>query len=345
VADDTTARDTPAYRLHLMLIREPGILTRQEEADLRALIKEHGEMRAKLAKLGDKAVKRLAKQMADQSRIKALSIRNGVATLEMDEARELCAAYVGAARTMLTGAENYSETRVDFAVKVAESPERYVLTVQRAEAERDQLRAQLADVGEIKRQWGTGADASNVNYRDTESGVREFAAERGTPVFTRQLYAGSWQDADVVPHADLGRLFAALVGVDDATPCLTPGAQYAIAIHHDRVQVVVTGTGFQTPQTETDARLLEDRLHDAVEAVLARHWDSPADATPNADLDRLAVDQGVKPVTSVDQLTAPEDERLSDEEFAAWTSAWQCTAPCCSEGAVEQGDGEGGNGD
>ena len=118
----------------------------------RELLAEVERLWSERDKLGRKAVKRLAKQMADESRIKALNIRNGVAELEMDEARELCAAYVGAARAMLTGAENYSETRVDFEVKVAESPERYVLTVQRAgkltphearqqaEAERDEAR-------------------------------------------------------------------------------------------------------------------------------------------------------------------------------------------------------------
>ena len=63
-----------------------------------------------------------------------------------------------------------------------------------------------------------------------------------------------------------------------STSCLTSGAQYTVAIRHDRVEVVVTGYGFQTPQTETEARLLEDCLHNAVEAVLARYWANPADA-------------------------------------------------------------------
>jgi len=58
----------------------------------------------------------------------------------------------------------------------------------------------------------------------------------------------------------------------------------------------------------------------------------------HAALEHLAAEQGVKPVTSIDQLTAPENERLSDEEFAEWTSAWECKAPCCSEAEVGQRD-------
>lgn len=62
--------------------------------------------------------------------------------------------------------------------------------------ERDEARAYLVRIREAGREWGTGADASCVNYRDTEDGVRGFAAERGTPVFTRQLYVGPWREAE-----------------------------------------------------------------------------------------------------------------------------------------------------
>lgn len=62
-----------------------------------------------------------------------------------------------------------------------------------------------------------------------------------------------------------------------STRCLTPGAQYAITIDHDRVQVIVTGNGLQAPQAETEAELLEDCLHNAVEVVLARYWGAPVD--------------------------------------------------------------------
>jgi hypothetical protein len=59
-------------------------------------------------------------------------------------------------------------------------------------------------------------------------------------------------------------------------------------------------------------------------------------------LERAADEQGVRLPVDIGKLTAGADLQLTDEEFAEWTSAWQCTAPCCSEDVVEQGDGGGG---
>lgn len=96
--------------------------------------------------------------------------------------------------------------------------------------------------------------------------------------FTHMTLAKAYDDAlehlESDYHAERVQELAGEAGqARAATRCLTSGAQYAIDISHDRVQIAVTGEGFQTPQTETDARLLEDRLHNAVEAVLAQHWD------------------------------------------------------------------------
>jgi hypothetical protein len=77
--------------------------------------------------------------------------------------------------------------------------------------------------------------------------------------------------------------------------------------------------------------------------IYAGPW-REANATPPTVLERAADEQGVRLPVDIGKLTAGADLQLTDEEFAEWTSAWQCTAPCCSEDAVEQGDG-GGAGD
>lgn len=89
---------------------------------------------AALGVFGDDAQEKLLADMMERTRIRDLQFRGGV-DMDIDSARELTSAWVAAARAMLGEAPNYSETPVEFEVKVAESPERYVyvLTVQRAE--------------------------------------------------------------------------------------------------------------------------------------------------------------------------------------------------------------------
>ena len=110
---------------------------------------------AALGVFDDEAQQRLIDDMMERTRIRDLDFRNGV-NLEIQAAREVASLYVAAARTMLGDAENYSETPVSFTVKVAESPEEYVLIVQRAgkltphearkraETERDAALAEVA---------------------------------------------------------------------------------------------------------------------------------------------------------------------------------------------------------
>jgi len=66
----------------------------------------------------------------DETGIRAMDFRNGV-QMELEPARELLAAQVAAARAMLGDAPNYSETKLEWDVKVAESPELYTIVVQR----------------------------------------------------------------------------------------------------------------------------------------------------------------------------------------------------------------------
>ncbi|NUQ95821.1 MAG: hypothetical protein HOY79_04430 [Streptomyces sp.] len=69
------------------------------------------------------------KQLAETG-IRAMDFRNGL-HMDISAARELLAHWVAAARTMLGDAPNYTETKLEMDVKVAESPELYTLVVQR----------------------------------------------------------------------------------------------------------------------------------------------------------------------------------------------------------------------
>lgn len=79
--------------------------------------------------LAEEAADRWVEQQIDQTGIRAMEFRNG-AEMELEPARDMVALWVGAARSMLGNATNYSET-IAMDVKVAESPEKYTLVVQR----------------------------------------------------------------------------------------------------------------------------------------------------------------------------------------------------------------------
>jgi hypothetical protein len=75
------------------------------------------------------AQKWIDKQLAETS-IRAVDFRNGM-QMELEPARELLAHQVAAARAMLGDAPNYTETKLEWDVKVAESPETYTIVIQR----------------------------------------------------------------------------------------------------------------------------------------------------------------------------------------------------------------------
>lgn len=132
-----------------------------DPAKLRTTLDALASAQQRIAELEDLGIERHAEMLVNEVRLRSLEIRNGGFKMEMDEARELAAIYVACARTMLGDAENYTETPIEFHVKIAERPEKYILTVQRteagkltphearlrAEAERDQARAQLRALG------------------------------------------------------------------------------------------------------------------------------------------------------------------------------------------------------
>lgn len=137
------------------------------ELTVRALRAENArdQLAARLDDLGDQAVERMADRLVEDMRLRSMEIRGGSFDMDITEAQEMTALFVGAARTMLGDAENYTETpigfpkaHVDLTVKVAEEVEWYVLTVQRkgrltphearkrAEKERDEALERVADL-------------------------------------------------------------------------------------------------------------------------------------------------------------------------------------------------------
>ena len=92
--------------------------------------------------LDDAVAQRWVSEQMAQVGIRAAEYRNGTATMELEPAREMVAMWVGACRGLIGAGPNYSETvltdhlanrgdKVEMSVKVAESTDKYVITVQR----------------------------------------------------------------------------------------------------------------------------------------------------------------------------------------------------------------------
>lgn len=80
--------------------------------------------------LAQTAAQQWIQKQLDETGIRAMDFRNGM-HMDIDAARGLLAHQVAAARTMLGDAPNYTETKVEIDVKVAESPELYTIVIQR----------------------------------------------------------------------------------------------------------------------------------------------------------------------------------------------------------------------
>lgn len=83
------------------------------------------------AALEETAAQNWVEQQAAQLGIRYADFRAGRWEMDVSMAREMAAAYVAMAKTLLGGAPNYTETKLHFDVKIAESPEMYTLVVQR----------------------------------------------------------------------------------------------------------------------------------------------------------------------------------------------------------------------
>lgn len=82
------------------------------------------------AVLSESAAQQWIGKQLEQTGIRAMDFRNGM-HMDLEPARELLAHQVAAARAMLGDAPNYTETKLEFDVKVAESPEMYTIVIQR----------------------------------------------------------------------------------------------------------------------------------------------------------------------------------------------------------------------
>lgn len=97
------------------------------------------------ALLDDAVAQRWVTEQMAQVGIKAAEFREGTMTMDLEPAREMVAMWVGACRGLIGIGPNYSETvltdrvdhlanrgnKVEMGVKVAESTDKYIITVQR----------------------------------------------------------------------------------------------------------------------------------------------------------------------------------------------------------------------
>jgi hypothetical protein len=143
---------------------------------------EHADTRARLEcmldayrdeELASEAGERWIRSQENQLGIKWADFRAGRWEMDLAGGHDFAASYVAAARALLGDAPNYSETKLEFDVKIAESPEMYTLVVQRhspgaltphearqrAEAERDRLRVAAQSAAVLLRSIADNATA------------------------------------------------------------------------------------------------------------------------------------------------------------------------------------------
>lgn len=141
--------------------------------------------------LDDAVAQRWVTEQMAQVSIKAAEFRNGVAMMELEPARELVAMWVGACRGLIGTGPNYSETvltdrvdhlqnrgdKVEMGVKVAESTDKYVITVQRdafgtMTPHEARVRAETGRDQAVRAAWrwiiavnnGAGFDAGDLSF-------------------------------------------------------------------------------------------------------------------------------------------------------------------------------------
>jgi hypothetical protein len=149
------------------------------------------------AVLEDAVAQRWIAEQMSQISIRSAEYRDGVTQMDLEPARELLALWVGAARGLIGEGPNYSETvltdrvdhlahtgaKLEMGVKVAESPDKYIITVQREafntitphEARR-QAEKQRDDLNAAVWEWicavndGAGFDADDLGWKITRMG-------------------------------------------------------------------------------------------------------------------------------------------------------------------------------
>lgn len=118
----------------ILAVAAPILLA--EVAGLQRVIDDQEErllaQAAVIGEMQDTAANRFVEELTNQTKLRSIDFRNGM-HMDLEPAREIVAAFVACARTMLGDAPNYTETKVEMDVKVAESPETFTFVVQRRE--------------------------------------------------------------------------------------------------------------------------------------------------------------------------------------------------------------------
>lgn len=147
--------------------------------------------------LQDAVAQRWITEQMSQIGIRSAEYRNGVTQMDLEPARELVALWVGVCRGMIGEGPNYSETvltdrvdhlasagdKIEMGVKVAEAPDKYIITVQRdafgtitPHEGRQRAEKQRDDLNEAVWEWicavndGAGLDADDLGYKLTQMG-------------------------------------------------------------------------------------------------------------------------------------------------------------------------------
>jgi len=128
------------------------------------------------------AAEQWAEKQADQLGLKYADFRAGTWEMELSMAREMGAAYTAMAKTLLGDAPNYTESKICFDTKIAESPEMYTLVVQRhapgALTPHEARQRAEARVAELEQQL-TQAQAESHQYKTALQGVARRASNAG----------------------------------------------------------------------------------------------------------------------------------------------------------------------
>lgn len=181
-------------------------------AEIQLLVDRMKAAEAEAERLEAEGVDRMADRFMEQTRIRSMDFRNGLA-MDLEPAQEQVAIWVGAARGMLGDAPNYTETRMDvptdddpkvsMEVKLAGELDRYVFVLQRvggltphearmkAEAERDEAIAEMREEARTADELRRNRD----QLHDELTAARAELEDRGKELADWQRIAGQHQAA------------------------------------------------------------------------------------------------------------------------------------------------------
>jgi hypothetical protein len=179
---------------------------------------------AVLGVIDDETVRRLSDKLISETYIRSMDFRNGAA-MDLEPSRAAVSLWVGAARGLLGDAPNYTEAEMEFGI--AEDPQRYVFTVQkagkmtphqarkRAESECEELRAELerlraaeaiewgvrfapGPAGHERRDFHEVATPGEAEARDAVAGMQDANPHWEARVVWREKArpAGEWNEEE-----------------------------------------------------------------------------------------------------------------------------------------------------